>query len=71
MATSNSLQFYLDRAEQARNEAKVATLSHVRERCRRAEAAWAALAEKAARNQEGRAQQIQMKAAMVGAINDD
>jgi hypothetical protein len=70
MATSNSLQFYLDRAEQARNEATAATLSHVRERCRRAEAAWAALAEKAARNQEGRLQEIQMKAAREAAVND-
>jgi hypothetical protein len=62
MANSNTLQFYLDRAEQARQEAKAATLSHVRERCRRAEAAWESLAEKAARAQEGRIQQIEMKA---------
>ncbi len=61
MANSNTLQFYLDRAEQARQEAKAATLSHVRERCRRAEAAWESLAEKAARAQEGRLQQIEMK----------
>jgi hypothetical protein len=62
MANSNTLQFYLDRAEQARAEAKASTLSHVRERCRRAEAAWSSLAEKAARAQEGRIQQILFKA---------
>lgn len=62
MANSNTLQFYLDRAEQARQEAKVTTLSHVRERCHRAEAAWSSLAQKAARAQEGRLQQIQFKA---------
>jgi hypothetical protein len=62
MANSNTLQFYLDRAEQARQEAKVTTLSHVRERCHRAEAAWSSLAQKAARAQEGRLQQIQIKA---------
>jgi len=63
MAKPNTLQFFLDRAEQAREEAKAATLSHVRERCRRAEAAWATMAEKAARNEEGRVQQAQLKAA--------
>ena len=62
MANSNTLQFYLDRAEQARQEAQVTTLSHVRERCHRAEAAWSSLAQKAARAQEGRLQQIQIKA---------
>ena len=54
MAISNSLQFYLDRAQQARAEAEEATLSHVKERCRRAEAAWSSLAQKAARAQQGR-----------------
>ncbi len=63
MANSNTLQFYLDRAEQARVDAEAATLSNVRERCRRSEAAWTYLAEKAARAQEGRLQQSEMKAA--------
>jgi len=56
VAISNTLQFYLDRAQQARSEAEEATLSHVRERCRRAEAAWSSLAQRAARAEEGRLQ---------------
>jgi hypothetical protein len=60
VAISNSLQFYLDRALQARAEAEEATLSHVRERCRRAEDAWSSLAKKAARAQEGRLQQVKL-----------
>ena len=60
MAISNSLQFYLDRAQQARSEAEEATLSHVNERCRRSEAAWASLAQKAARDEEGRLQRVKI-----------
>ena len=45
-----ALQFHLDRAEQARTEAEAATLAHVRERCRRSEAAWTELAERAAKS---------------------
>ena len=37
---STNLNFYLARAKQARDEAEAATLDHVRERCRRSEAAW-------------------------------
>jgi len=69
VAISNSLQFYLDRAQQARDEADEATLSHVRERCRRSEAAWSGLAQKAARAQEGRLQNEQKSAAL--SANDD
>lgn len=69
MAISNSLQFYLDRAQQARTEAEEATLSHVRERCRRAEVAWSSLAQKAARAQEGRLQQERKSAGSLA--NDD
>ena len=47
-----NLQFFLARAEQARVEAEAATLEHVRDRCRRSEAAWAALAERAERSQQ-------------------
>jgi hypothetical protein len=46
-----NLQFFLARAEQARVEADSATLDHVRERCRRSEAAWMALAERAERSE--------------------
>ena len=55
MAISNMLKFYLDRAEQAREDAEAATLSNVANRCRRSEAAWTILAERAAlaeRNRE-------------------
>jgi len=48
---SSNLQFFLARAEQARVEAEAATLDHVRERCRRSEAAWSALADKAQRGE--------------------
>ena len=51
-ATRNStLDFYLARAEQARTEKEAATLSHVRERCERSEAAWTALADRAERSE--------------------
>lgn len=52
MRHSTDLEFYLARAAQARDEAEAAALDHVRERCRRSEAAWTALAERAARTEE-------------------
>ena len=52
MPNSTQLQFYLARAQQAREDAEAAALDHVRERCRRSEAAWTALAERAARTEE-------------------
>jgi hypothetical protein len=63
LATYNTLQFYLDRADQARGEAEVATLSHVRDRCLRSEAAWTQLAERAAATERKRQQQLMLKAA--------
>ena len=63
MANSNSLQFYLDRADEARKQAEAATLSHVRDRCRRSESAWTQLAERSAATQRMRLKQLQMKAA--------
>lgn len=60
--TSN-LQFFLDRAAQAREEAIAATLEHVRERCRRSEAAWTALADKAKRSERLREEELERKAA--------
>ena len=59
---NTTLQFYLARAEQARVEADAATLEHVRERCRRSEAAWTELAERAARTEAMRVKYEQMKA---------
>ena len=63
MANSNTLQFYLDRAEEARKQAEAATLSHVRDRCRRSEAAWTHLAERSAATEKMRLKQLQMNAA--------
>ena len=45
----SNADFFLARAEQARVEGEAATLDHVRERCRRSQAAWTALAERAQR----------------------
>jgi hypothetical protein len=63
MANSNTLQFYLDQAEAAGKQAEAATLSHVRDRCRRSEAAWTQLAERAAATERMRIKQLMMKAA--------
>jgi hypothetical protein len=60
---STNLQFFLARASQARTEAEAATLDHVRERCRRSEAAWNALAAQAQRSERLRAQEAERKAA--------
>jgi hypothetical protein len=63
MSGSAILQFYLARAEQARSDAEAATLAHVRERCRRSEAAWTQLAERAAKTEQMRVQHAIAKAA--------
>jgi hypothetical protein len=60
---SSNRQFFLARAEQARVEGEEATLEHVRERCRRSEAAWAALAHKAERSEQFRADEAKRKSA--------
>ena len=60
---SSNLQFFLARADQARVEAESATLDHVRERCRRSEAAWTALADKARRSEQLRVEEAERKAA--------
>ena len=59
---NSNLQFFLARAEQAREEAEAATLDHVRERCRRSEAAWTALADKARRTERMREAEALRKA---------
>lgn len=56
-------QFFLARADQARVEAEAATLEHVRERCRRSEAAWTALADRAERSEKLRVEEAERKAA--------
>jgi len=69
---SSNLQFFLDRAEQARAEAEAATLDLVRERCRRSEAAWTALADKAQRTERLRTEDQKRKAATAASIaNED
>jgi len=59
---SSNLNFFIARAEQARAEAEAATLAHVRERCRRSEAAWQALADKAQRSERLREEEAKRKA---------
>jgi hypothetical protein len=59
---NSNLQFYLARAAQAREEGDAATLEHVRERCRRSEAAWTQLADRAARAERMRTEELKRKA---------
>jgi len=68
---SSNLQFFLARAEQARAEAEAATLDHVRERCRRSEAAWSALAEKAQHGERLRIEDQKRKAAKAVSISNE
>lgn len=49
---SVTTDFYRDRARQAHADAEGATLDNVRDRALRAEAAWAAIAERAERTQK-------------------
>jgi hypothetical protein len=58
----SQLQFYRARVQQARAEGEAATLEHVRERCRRSEAAWTALADRAERSEALRASEEKRKA---------
>ena len=55
MKGSDALLFYRARAEQERKNGDAATLAHVRDRCRRSEAAWVELAERAERGEITRA----------------
>jgi len=59
---SSNLQFFLARAEQARDEGDAATLEHVRERCRRSQEAWTALADRAERSERLRVEELKRKA---------
>jgi len=62
VAGPSNLEFFLARAEQARAEGQAATLTHVRERCQRSEAAWSALADQAKRSERLRAEEVKRKA---------
>ena len=68
---SSNLQFFLARAEQARVEEEAATLDLVRERCRRSEAAWSALAEEAQRGEQLRIEDQKRKAAEAASISNE
>ena len=67
----SNIDFFLARAEQARAEAEGATLDLVRERCRRSETAWSALAEKAQRGEELRLEDQKRKAAVAASISNE
>lgn len=58
----SQLDFYRARVDQARAEAEAATLEHVRERCRRSEAAWLALADRVEKSEQRREAELQRKA---------
>jgi len=58
---SSNLQFFRARAEEAHADAEAATLDHVRERCRRSEAAWQALADRAEHSERLRAAEAKRK----------
>ena len=62
MSAQTNLTFLLARAQQARAEGEAATLTHVRERCQRSEAAWQALADKAMRSERLREEEAKRKA---------
>lgn len=59
---NSNLDFFLDRAAQARAEGEAATLDNVKDRCRRSEEAWSALARKAERSERLREQEAKRKA---------
>lgn len=62
-AMSVQHEFYLARAAEAKREADAATLSNVRDRCLRSEAAWLSMAERAERTEKMRARSEAEKAA--------
>jgi hypothetical protein len=59
---SSNLEFFRARAAEAHADGEAATLDHVRDRCRRSEAAWQALAAKAERSERLRAEEVQRRA---------
>ena len=66
---SSNLEFFRARAAQADADAEEATLDHVRERCRRSQAAWQALADRAERSELMRAAEAERKAAVEQALD--
>jgi len=66
-ARNSNLEFFRARAAEASADADAATLDHVRERCRRSEAAWSALAERAERSEHLREAEAVRRAEQHGA----
>ena len=62
MTSTSTLQFYRARIAQAKIDTEAATLEHVRERCRRSEAAWQELADRAERSEALRIEEQKRKA---------
>jgi hypothetical protein len=62
---NSNLEFFRARAAQAHAEAEAATLTHVRERCQRSEAAWQALADRAARSERLKEAERERKAELL------
>lgn len=60
---SSSLDFYRERAAEARREAEAAKLANVRERCLRSAEAWEVMVMRAARMERMRAEHEAAKAA--------
>jgi len=58
---SSNQQFFQARADQAGADGEEATLAHVRERCRRSQAAWQALADRAERSEKLKADEARRK----------
>ena len=71
MISRSNLEFFRARADQAHADAEAATLDHVRERCRRSEAAWSALADKAQRGERLRIEDQKRKAAETASISNE
>jgi hypothetical protein len=68
---TGNLEFYRARAAEASADADAATLEHVRDRCRRSEAAWAALADRAERSEQLRVADQHRKAAQSACVSGD
>jgi hypothetical protein len=60
---NTTLQFYRDRAAEARRDGEAATLDHVRERCRRSEQAWTVLGDRLAATEANKLAREKEKAA--------
>ncbi|BDA85687.1 hypothetical protein Sa4125_32290 [Aureimonas sp. SA4125] len=64
-------EFYLARASECAKEAEDSKLSNVRDRSRRAEAAWLVMAEQSAQREVERDSQLAEKAAKAEALAED